>query len=97
MERKINALVITASDSVAVAIEPLPAGDIALCKIAGNEKEIRVTQDIPIYHKIALVDISEGQPVIKYGKSIGCATKPIKAGDHVHTHNVVSIREAIAR
>jgi len=97
MERKINALVIADSDSVAVTIEPLQAGAMAIFKVAGAEKEVKVTQDIPIYHKLALVDIPVGQTVIKYGKSIGCATTAIKAGDHVHTHNVVSIREAIAR
>lgn len=97
MERKINALVISAADSVAVVIEPLQAGDVAYCKVAGDEREIRATQDIPIYHKIALVDIPEGQQVFKYGKVIGSVTKPIKIGDHVHTHNVVSIREAIVR
>ena len=28
--------------------------------------------------------------VIKYGESIGLATKPIRTGEHVHTHNLSS-------
>lgn len=39
-------------------------------------------------HKIALRDIKKGEDVIKYGYPIGHATEDIKAGDHVHTHNI---------
>lgn len=41
-------------------------------------------------HKYALRDIAQGENVIKYGNPIGHATAPIKAGDHVHTHNVAT-------
>jgi altronate hydrolase len=39
-------------------------------------------------HKIALSDIQKGERVIKYGYSIGIATKDIKKGEVVHTHNL---------
>ena len=39
-------------------------------------------------HKYALRDIREGENIIKYGNPIGHATCDIKAGEHVHTHNV---------
>ena len=39
-------------------------------------------------HKYALRDIKKGEDVIKYGNPIGHATEDIKAGEHVHTHNV---------
>ena len=39
-------------------------------------------------HKYALCDIAEGENIIKYGNPIGHATCHIKAGEHVHTHNV---------
>lgn len=39
-------------------------------------------------HKYALIDIKNGENVIKYGSPIGHATEDIKKGDHVHTHNV---------
>ncbi|MBQ9764679.1 MAG: altronate dehydratase [Lachnospiraceae bacterium] len=39
-------------------------------------------------HKRAITDISKGTAVIKYGFSIGNATEDIKAGDHVHSHNL---------
>lgn len=41
-------------------------------------------------HKYATVDIQIGQPIIKYGEVIGTARETIHAGDHVHTHNVVT-------
>ena len=39
-------------------------------------------------HKYALRDIKAGEDIIKYGNPIGHATSDIKAGEHVHTHNV---------
>lgn len=41
-------------------------------------------------HKVALCDIAEGETVIKYGAPIGRATRDIKAGEWVHTHNLRS-------
>ena len=42
---------------------------------------------VPFGHKIALRAIARGEPVIKYGVAIGCATCDIAAGEHVHVHN----------
>lgn len=39
-------------------------------------------------HKYAISDIKAGENIIKYGCPIGHATCDIKAGEHVHTHNV---------
>ena len=39
-------------------------------------------------HKYALRDIKAGENIIKYGNPIGHATCDIRAGEHVHTHNV---------
>ncbi|MBO5868800.1 MAG: altronate dehydratase [Oscillospiraceae bacterium] len=41
-------------------------------------------------HKYALRDIKKGEDIIKYGNPIGHATADIKAGEHVHTHNVAT-------
>ncbi|MDT7902769.1 MAG: UxaA family hydrolase, partial [Caldivirga sp.] len=53
---------------------------------------IKALEDIPLGHKIALRDIKAGERVIKYGRPIGVATRDIKVGEHVHVHNVKSIR-----
>ena len=43
---------------------------------------------IPAGHKIATHDIAVGEPVRRYNQIIGFASKPITAGEHVHTHNL---------
>jgi altronate dehydratase len=55
-----------------------------------NEVVIIINQDIPLGHKFALMDINKEDRVKKYGQSIGLATKDIKRGDWIHTHNLTS-------
>jgi hypothetical protein len=43
---------------------------------------------------VALREIAAGEKVIKYGASIGVATGDIHPGEHVHTHNLRSVRGA---
>lgn len=71
---------ITAGDNVAVALEPLHAGESCL--------GVTLREDVPAGHKFALTDIAEGENIIKYAFPIGHATAPIPAGSWVHTHNV---------
>jgi altronate hydrolase len=78
------ALILHATDNVAVLKRPLKPGD-ALVK--GNE-ELRVTQLIGAGHKIALKEIPQGDLVRKYGQVIGRARERIAPGEHVHSHNV---------
>lgn len=47
---------------------------------------------IPYGHKIALVAVARGASIIKYGQVIGRATADIAPGDHVHVHNLESLR-----
>jgi altronate hydrolase len=43
---------------------------------------------IPPGHKVATRAIAAGEPVRRYNQIIGFASKPIAAGEHVHTHNL---------
>ncbi len=43
---------------------------------------------IPFGHKICLKSINKGEPIIKYDQVIGFASKSIKPGEHVHSHNL---------
>ena len=52
----------------------------------------KAVQDIPLGHKIALVDASKGEEVVKYDESIGTASRAIKKGQHVHTQNLKTAR-----
>lgn len=54
--------------------------------------DIKANQDIDYGHKIAICDICEGDFIIKFGEKIGIAIKDIKQGDHVHIHNIKSLR-----
>lgn len=71
-------------DMVAVALMPLAAGRV----LDVEGQSVTLLEDIPQGHKFALVSISEGMPVIKYGCSIGVAKEEIPAGSWVHVHNV---------
>jgi hypothetical protein len=82
------ALVISERDNVATALETLEAGrTVTLGTIA-----VTVSERIPHGHKLALLPIMSGQPVVKYGSPIGLATRDIDAGAHVHVHNLASSR-----
>jgi len=52
-----------------------------------------VTSDIALGHKVAIKEIPKNTPVIKCGAEIGLATKNIRAGDHVHVHNLSGFLE----
>ena len=78
-------------DNVAVALQNVPAGTPA-----GLEGcAVTARDDIPAGHKMALTDIPEGVNIIKYGFPIGHAKSDIKAGMHVHSHNVKSNLEGL--
>ena len=52
-----------------------------------------VAQDaVAIGHKIALIDLEEGDTVYKYGEDIGRVVQAVKKGCHVHTHNIKTKR-----
>lgn len=85
---QVPALVISPRDNVATALESLDAGRVV--RVGGQE--ITVVEATPRGHKIALRLIRAGEAVMKYGSSIGTATRDIPAGAHVHTHNVASDR-----
>ena len=82
------AIVITAADNVATALEPIAAGQT----ITAGASTVTAAEPIPRGHKIALRAIPAGDVVTKYGSAIGTASSDIAAGAHVHTHNVASAR-----
>ena len=55
-----------------------------------NDKSTKIQSknEIPLGHKIAMVDLAEGDTILKYGHDIGKVVKAIKKGEHVHVHNV---------
>jgi len=84
-----NFLILNEKDNVAVALEPAKAGDAVT--LSGG-RTIKANQDIPFAHKIAIQPLKAGEKVLKYGEVIGAAKENIKEGDHVHVHNIRSLR-----
>lgn len=72
------------SDSVAVALKPL--NKESEIEVAGQK--VVLLEDVPQGHKFALKNIEVGEPITKYGASIGVAKEYIKEGAWIHTHNV---------
>jgi altronate dehydratase len=74
------------TDNVAVATTTLQVGESVV--IAG--RPVTLPDRVPTGHKLALVPIAAGEKVVKYGSPIGSATRDIRPGDYVHTHNLKS-------
>lgn len=85
-------IMIDPKDDVAVAVEAVAAGQAVLCPEPAAAG-LCAREDIPIYHKIAVRDMPVGHKLLKYGEHIGEASCHIARGDHVHVHNVSSVRE----
>jgi len=80
-------------DVVAVAVRDLAAGPAEGAYLRGPASvSVELRDDVPLGHKLALVDISEGQNIIEYGQRVGIATRDIPRGGYVHVHNVRSAR-----
>ena len=78
-----------ADDNVAVALEDIARGQIAVIG-TGQRVSHFANEAIARGHKVALRPMKSGDVVLKYGVPIGFAREPIAAGDWVHTHNCLS-------
>ncbi|MFN4190507.1 MAG: UxaA family hydrolase [Pseudothermotoga sp.] len=90
----VDFLVHNKGDYVGVATTDLKKGIVAQGWTVDKDfnYQIEVLEDIPLGHKIALRDIKGGEKVIEYGETIGVATKDIRMGEHVHIHNIKSLK-----
>lgn len=68
------------NDDVLIARAQLVSGTLL--------EDIPVKGLIPPGHKVATHAIGLGDPVRRYNQIIGFASKPIAAGEHIHTHNL---------
>jgi len=82
-------LILDDRDNVGVVISPAPAGGLLH---AGPGRSVRVVEEVPRGHKIALTDVPRAAAVRKYGEVIGFTTRPVLRGEHLHVHNTESRR-----
>jgi altronate dehydratase len=73
---------------VATAVRALAAG----VTVRAGGTAVRLRRPIPAGHKFALAALSRGDRVIKYGETIGVASRRVRQGDHVHVHNLAGTR-----
>jgi (2R)-sulfolactate sulfo-lyase subunit alpha len=92
----IHFLVHDAKDTVGVTVVDVKAGQALEGRDLSTNKSLSTKSlaDIPLGHKIALRDSHPGDTILKYGCDIGRVVAPIKAGEHVHVHNLKTKRWA---
>ena len=90
----LRALIIHPDDNVANLIGPGRRGQAVQCTVEGQSaaETIELVDDLPSNHKLARRDIAAAEPILKYGLSIGKASRAIRRGEHVHAHNIESNR-----
>ena len=69
-------------DNVIIALKDLAPG----ATVPGLD--VPLTEAVARGHKIATRPIAEGEKVLRYGQTIGVATRLIAPGEHVHVHNL---------
>ena len=80
-------------DVVAVAVQDVEPGESEADYMDSDRTiSVRVTEAIPLGHKVALVELGEGDKVIEYGVCIGVTRQSIQGGQLVHIHNIRSAR-----
>lgn len=86
MNSDFRILILDPNDNIGVATQELSVGT----KITLPDGTLTLLDTIDIGHKFALHNIAANEKIIKYQAPIGHATHPIKAGEYVHSHNMVS-------
>jgi len=82
------------ADTVGVATVDIKHGETAQGLYMDSQESItvKVLQDIPLGHKIAMKEHKTDDTVYKYGYDIGRVAADIKKGEHVHVHNLKTRR-----
>ena len=92
-EEYILALQVAEIDNIATVFSDVSVNAVVEVRDKkGNKELIKVLENIPFGHKLAIKEIKKGEQITKYGEEIGIATKDIVIGEYVHVHNLESKR-----
>ena len=83
MKKNQAAIHLREEDNVALACRHLTHGE----EVAVNGHRVTLQEPIPLGHKFAVENIPTGDPIRKYGQTIGFAANDVSVGTHVHVHN----------
>jgi altronate dehydratase len=96
MTQRIGVQINPDDNVVTVVEEALPADTVVYVTPQGS-REIALVETVPFGHKVALREIQPGETIVKYNEAIGTASKAIRRGEHVHSHNVLSAVQGAAK
>jgi len=84
-------------DDVGVAVFDLKKGaTVGALTLEGQAAgRVKLLDDVPLGHKVAMRDLPKDKPVIKYGRPVGKVVALISRGAHVHVHNVKTLRWSV--
>jgi altronate hydrolase len=90
-----HVVVLHPTDSVCVAARDLAAG----ATVEARGERLQLLDAVAQGHKMALMAMRPGEPVLKWGQTIGFATREIEPGRWVHSHNMVigELRQAYGK
>jgi len=74
------------ADTVATMLADTAEGEVEI--FGGSAGAcVRALEPVQLGHKIATIRMNAGDAVMKYGVTIGLASRDIQAGEWVHLHN----------
>lgn len=81
--------VVHPNDNVATALSDVEKGTASTIGAVIGER-VPLSQPVKAGHKVAIKQIRNGEPVVKYGATIGMAKTDIATGGWVHVHTMQS-------
>ena len=77
-------LMVNPKDSVVMVLEDAKKGDT----LQTDKGEIALLEDVEFAHKVCIVPLKKGDPVLKYGEEIGYMLTDAPPGTWIHSHNM---------
>lgn len=78
-------------DHVLITLVPRKEGET----LSVDGVDLKILNDVPAGHKIALKDIEQNESVYKYNSPIGYALENIHRGEWIHSHNMKTTLEGV--
>ena len=79
-----RSMMIFPDDSVAMVLEDAFKGDV----IETARGRVELLEDVEFAHKVSVVPLKKGDPVIKYREEIGYMLTDAPVGTWIHNHNM---------
>ncbi len=91
-QTKSKVWVINTNDNVGTIVGDDAIVDTDIPIVGSMAAKLKVAEPVPYGHKIALMDLPARSPILKYGVVVGSLRSSVNKGEHVHSHNMESLR-----